>query len=414
MSKSALGIVFSLLFCIFTLSEAAAAGSSGTVAKKKAAPKKAIIVKKKAAPKKAIIAKKKAAPKKAIIAKKKTAPKKAVTAKKKTSVATAKRKSSARKKVATKPVGKASSRKASDKKVVITNDKQGAGIQRAAFTSGQARSSSSSSEEAAELYLSQHAPALRSSVVLVLDQSTSDVLLEKNAHVAMPIASITKLMTSLVVIESGQDMNEILTVTEEDIDREKNTYSRLRIGSQLTRANMLHIALMSSENRAASALGRHYPGGLPAFVSAMNAKAAALGMTNTRFVEPTGLSSLNVASARDLVKLVVASSEHPLIRQYSTDMKYSVDTGGPILHYRTSNRLILNPEWDIGLQKTGYISEAGRCLVMQATIEGRPIVMIFLDAKGKMTRSADAVRIRKWLETAKPAVSSRTASASAG
>jgi D-alanyl-D-alanine endopeptidase (penicillin-binding protein 7) len=390
MSKSALGIVFSLLFCIFTLSEAVAAGSSSTVAKKKAAPKKAII------------------------AKKKTAPKKAVIAKKKTSVATAKHKLSARKKVAAKPAGKVSSRKASNKKVVIANDKQGAGLQRAAFTSGQPGSSSlRSSEETAELYLSQHAPALRSSVVLVLDQSTSDVLLEKNAQVAMPIASITKLMTSLVVIESRQDMNEILTVTEEDIDREKNTYSRLRVGSQLTRANMLHIALMSSENRAASALGRHYPGGLPAFVAAMNAKAAAIGMTNTRFVEPTGLSSLNVASARDLAKLVDAAAEHPLIRQYSTDMQYTVDTGGPVLHYKTSNRLILNPEWDIGLQKTGYISEAGRCLVMQATIEGRPIVMIFLDAKGKMTRSADAVRIRKWLETAKPSVSSRTASASA-
>lgn len=265
--------------------------------------------------------------------------------------------------------------------------------------------------DSAGLHLTRDPLALKSNVALVLDQSSSEVLFEKNSKVALPIASITKLMTGLIVVEANQDMNEMLEVTTDDIDREKNTYSRLRVGSQLTRANMLHIALMSSENRAASALGRNYPGGLRAFVAAMNAKAKALGMTETHYVEPTGLSSLNVASARDLAKLVIASHQHPLIRQYSTDSKYVVDPGGPVLQYKNSNHLVANPEWVIGLQKTGYISEAGRCLVMQAIIEGRSIVMVFLDSKGKESRLADAGRIRKWLEVTKPSTISRTASA---
>jgi D-alanyl-D-alanine endopeptidase (penicillin-binding protein 7) len=248
---------------------------------------------------------------------------------------------------------------------------------------------------------------LKSNVALVLDQSTSEVLFEKNSQVALPIASITKLMTSLIVVESNQKMDEIITVTDDDIDKEKNTHSRLRIGSQLTRANMLHIALMSSENRAASALGRHYPGGITAFIAAMNAKAKALGMTHTRYVDSTGLSSNNVASARDLAKLVIAAHQHPIIRQYSTDSKYAVEPGGPVLQYKNSNHLVENPEWEIGLQKTGYISEAGRCLVMQARIEGRPIVMVFLDSKGKQSRLADAGRIRKWLENTKPSAMTR-------
>jgi D-alanyl-D-alanine endopeptidase (penicillin-binding protein 7) len=251
---------------------------------------------------------------------------------------------------------------------------------------------------------------LKSNVALVIDQETSEVLFEKNANIALPIASITKLMTSLVVVEAGQDMNEILTVNQDDLDREKNTHSRLRLGSQLTRANMLHIALMSSENRAASALGRHYPGGISAFVQAMNAKAQQLGMHHTRYVDSTGLSSNNVASARDLVKLVAAAYQHPLIRQYSTDTRYAVDPGFSVLEYRNSNHLVENPEWDIGLQKTGFISEAGRCLVMQARIEGRPIIMVFLDSKGKLARLADAGRIRKWLETPRqPTMSSSNA-----
>lgn len=240
---------------------------------------------------------------------------------------------------------------------------------------------------------------LDSNAALVLDPVTSEVLFDKNSDVVLPIASITKLMTALVVVESGQDMDEVLTVTSDDIDRLKHTSSRLRVGSRLTRANMLHIALMSSENRAASALGRHYPGGLNAFVAAMNAKAQALGMTHTHYVEPTGLSSQNVSSARDLAKLVKAAQRYPIIREYSTNREYEVDPGGRSLQYRNSNRLIANPQWDIVLQKTGYISEAGRCLVMQARIGDRPIVMVFLDAKGRFSRAADAGRIRKWLET---------------
>ena len=375
MSKSALGIIFSLLVVICTIPNAVAAGSAHSASTKKAPAKKAAVAKKKTKP-----------------------------------VAVAKRSSASKKHIAQKSQtdSSPSKSKGSNKKVAIANRKHNAGFQPAAYTPMRpAGPSRRNVDDTATLILSQDPPTLGSSVVLVMDQKTSDVLFEKNAYSAMPIASITKLMTSLVVIESRQDMQELLTVTEEDIDREKNTYSRLRIGSQLTRASMLHIALMSSENRAASALGRHYPGGLRAFVAAMNTKAVALGMTDTRFVEPTGLSSNNVASARDLAKLVVAASRHPIIREYSTDIQYAVDPGGRTLYYKTSNHLVRNPEWEIGLQKTGYIAEAGRCLVMQATIEGRPTVMIFLDAKGTMTRSADAVRIRKWLEHTRPAVISR-------
>jgi D-alanyl-D-alanine endopeptidase (penicillin-binding protein 7) len=260
-------------------------------------------------------------------------------------------------------------------------------------------------ESAGELAGLQHSPdplALKSNVAYVMDQNSSEVLFEKNSEIALPIASITKLMTSLVVVESGQDMDEVLEVTTDDIDHEKNTGSRLRIGSKLSRADMLHIALMSSENRAASALGRNYPGGLPSFVDAMNAKASELGMSDTRYVDSSGLSSRNVASARDLAKLVNAAYQYPVIRQYSTDSRYVVEPGGRPLQYSTTDYLVANPGWDIGLQKTGYISEAGRCLVMQAVIEGRAVVMVFLDSKGKNSRQADAGRIRKWLESLKP------------
>jgi len=262
----------------------------------------------------------------------------------------------------------------------------------------------------AGLHLTRDPLDLNSSVALVLDQSTNEVLFEKNAGVALPIASITKLMTGLVVVEANQDLDEMLTVTEEDVDREKFSHSRLRVGSQLSRANMLHIALMSSENRAASALGRHYPGGTRAFVVAMNVKARELGMTSSNFADSTGLNSGNVSSARDLAKLVVAAYQHPLIRQYSTDSRYAVDPGGRMLEYRNSNGLIERSDWEIGLQKTGYISEAGRCLVMQVHVSGRPVVMIFLDSKSKQSRLADASRIRKWLENrGASAMSERTA-----
>ncbi|GGC73085.1 D-alanyl-D-alanine endopeptidase [Undibacterium terreum] len=249
---------------------------------------------------------------------------------------------------------------------------------------------------------------LKSNVAYVVDQASSQVLFEKNSEVSLPIASITKLMTSLVVVEANQDMNEMIEVTNEDIDKEKGTSSRLKIGAKLSRTDMLHIALMSSENRAASALGRNYPGGLPAFVAAMNTKAAQLGMSDTHYVDSSGLSPHNVASARDLVKLVNAAYQQPLIRQYSTDSKYVVEPGGRPLQYSTSNHLVANPGWEIGLQKTGYIAEAGRCLVMQAMIEGRAIVMVFLDSKGKYSRQADAGRIRKWLETLKSPIMAKS------
>lgn len=372
MGKSALGIIFSLFFVIFIASGAVAANVPKSAENKKASVKKTALAKKKAV--------------KPAVAKRKTQAKK---------IAAQKRKS------------RAVARARSNKPVTISNESSKSGFQRAAFTSGRADGPSArSADDNARQELSRDALDLKSYAALVMDQSTSEVLFEKNAQLALPIASITKLMTSLIVVESNQNMDELLTVTEEDIDREKHTYSRLRIGSQLTRANMLHIALMSSENRAASALGRHYPGGLPAFVAAMNAKAASLDMRNTRFVEPTGLSSHNVSSARDLAKLVMAASQHPIIRYYSTDSQYAVDPGGATLRYKNSNLLVANPEWEINLQKTGYISEAGRCLVMQATIDGRPIIMIFLDSKGKLSRLADAGRVRKWLESNRPSVMS--------
>ncbi|MDQ1812026.1 serine hydrolase [Massilia sp. CCM 9210] len=242
--------------------------------------------------------------------------------------------------------------------------------------------------------------ALRSSAVLIVDPAAHKVLYEKNADAVMPIASVTKLMTALVVIEAGQDMDEVLTVADADVDRLKYSSSRLRVGTGLARSGMLHIALMSSENRAASALGRHYPGGTPAFVLAMNAKARALGMHRTRFVEPTGLSSLNVSTPEDLARLVIAAQQQALIRAYSTDPDHTIAQGRQATVYRNSNRLIASPGWHIGTQKTGYISEAGRCMVLHAKVKGRAVVMIFLDAQGKFSRARDANQVRSWLARA--------------
>lgn len=241
---------------------------------------------------------------------------------------------------------------------------------------------------------------LRSSVALVVDQDTQEVLLNKNSQAVLPIASLTKLMTSVVVLESGAPLDEILSITQDDVDMEKGSGSRLAVGTRLTREEMLHLALMASENRAAHALGRHHPGGMAAFVSAMNAKAALLGMGDTRYVEPTGLSSRNQSSARDLAALVGVAYEHPLIRELSTSHEYSVAVGRRTLQYRNTNRLVQNPSWDIGLQKTGYIVEAGRCLVMQAQLAGRKLIMVFLDSTGKYSRLGDAERVRHWIEAA--------------
>lgn len=239
--------------------------------------------------------------------------------------------------------------------------------------------------------------ALKSSVALVVDQETKEVLFSKNPQAVLPIASLTKLMTAVVVTEAHLPLDEILTVTQDDVDTEKGSSSRLMVGTQLSREEMLHLALMSSENRAAHALGRHYPGGLAAFVTAMNAKASQLGMRDTRYVEPTGLSSKNQSSARDLATLVNAAYEHRIIRELSTSPEYQVAVGSRHLQYRNTNGLVRSPEWDIGLQKTGYISEAGRCLVMQAKLAGRKLIMVFLDSAGRYSRIGDAERVRRWV-----------------
>lgn len=238
---------------------------------------------------------------------------------------------------------------------------------------------------------------LKSSVALVMDQDTNEVLISKNAQAVLPIASITKLMTAMVVTEAALPLDESIEITDADVDTEKGSHSRLRVGTSLTRGEMLHLALMSSENRAAHALGRSYPGGLGAFVTAMNRKAASLGMADTRYVEPTGLSSNNQSSARDLATLVKAAHEVPLIRELSTSPEYQVEVGSRQLQFRNTNGLVRSPSWDIGLQKTGYIAEAGRCLVMQATMAGRQLIMVFLDSAGKYSRIGDAERVRRWV-----------------
>jgi serine-type D-Ala-D-Ala endopeptidase (penicillin-binding protein 7) len=245
---------------------------------------------------------------------------------------------------------------------------------------------------------------LKSSVALILDQDTDEVLFSKNAQAVLPIASLTKLMTAVVVAEAGQPMDEVLSVTQADVDTEKGSRSRLKVGTQLSREEALRLALMSSENRAAHALGREYPGGVAAFVKAMNLKAVALGMGATRFVEPTGLSSQNRASAKDLATLVKAAHGHPIIREMSTSPSYQVDVGSRHVQFVNTNRLLRNPDWDIGLQKTGYITEAGRCMVMQTRMAGRQLIMIFLDSAGKYSRLGDAERVRRWIEQTVPAV----------
>lgn len=238
---------------------------------------------------------------------------------------------------------------------------------------------------------------LKSSVALVVDQETNEVLFSKNPGAVLPIASITKLMTGLVVSEANQSLDEVLTISQDDIDTEKGSRSRLAVGTQLTRGEMMHLALMSSENRAANALGRHYPGGLDAFVAAMNRKAAALGMRDTNYVEPTGLSSKNQSSAQDLAVLVREAHRVPLLRELSTSQEAQVAVGKRMMQFHTTNGLVRNPQWDIGLQKTGYIAEAGRCMVMQAQMAGRKLIMVLLDSTGKYSRIGDAERIRKWL-----------------
>jgi D-alanyl-D-alanine endopeptidase (penicillin-binding protein 7) len=241
-------------------------------------------------------------------------------------------------------------------------------------------------------------PALRSSAAFVLDTTHSSVLYSRRSDVAVPIASITKLMTALVVIEAGQPLDEPIEITREDQHLGKSPASRLVAGVVLSRGDLLHLALMSSENHAAHALGRSFPGGLDTCVAAMNAKARELGMTSAHFVEPTGLSDENVASPEDLSKLVMAAAKIPEIREYSTDTYYEVRVGRRMMSYRNTDSLVSRPDWKIEVQKTGYISRAGRCLVMQTVIEDRTLVIVLLNSFGKRTRVADARRIRRWVE----------------
>ncbi len=249
------------------------------------------------------------------------------------------------------------------------------------------------------LHAADDALALRSSVALVVDQETDEVLFSKNPDAVLPIASITKLMTALVVTEAQLPLDEVLEVSRDDVaaTTASNARSRLALGTQLTRGEALHLALMASENRAAHILGRTYPGGLDRFVEAMNGKAQLLGMQDTRYVEPTGLSASNRSSASDLTRLVRAAFSHPIIRDLSTSLEAAVPVGRRTVQFRNTNGLVRNPEWEIGLQKTGYISAAGRCVVMQTQMAGRKLIMVLLDSAGKYSRIGDAERIRTWL-----------------
>ncbi|GAB1369468.1 hypothetical protein MASR1M42_20200 [Azonexus hydrophilus] len=242
--------------------------------------------------------------------------------------------------------------------------------------------------------------AIQSSAALVLDQTTGKALVEKQPDAVLPIASISKLMTAMVVLDAGLDLNEIISISHDDIDDLKGTRSRLPVGTTMTRETAMLLALMSSENRAANALGRHYPGGLPAFVAAMNRKARSLGMFDSRFEEPTGLSSNNVSTAHDLARMVTAAARYPEIRMFSTTAEAKVELNGRIQNFGNTNALVRSENWQIGVSKTGYISEAGRCLVMQAWVADKPVVIVLLDSQGKMTRVGDANRIKRWMESA--------------
>ena len=243
-------------------------------------------------------------------------------------------------------------------------------------------------------------PILQSSGVLVLDANTGATIYSKNADHQAPIASITKLMTAMVVLDAKLPLEEVVQLTSEDLDLIKNTKSRLPIGAHFRRDDLLRLALMASDNRAASALGRNYPGGILAFVDAMNAKAKALGLSATHYVDSSGLAPGNVSSAQDLGKLVNEASKYELIREYTTTAAVTVqlpEARKPLTFVNT-NALVRKSDWQIGLSKTGYINESGKCLVMQAMIANQPIVIVLLDSWGRLTRVGDAIRIRKWLE----------------
>ena len=244
---------------------------------------------------------------------------------------------------------------------------------------------------------SAHRLSLRSAAAIVQDAETGEILYGKNASTVAPIASITKLMTAMVVLDAGLDLNRVITISGEDMDALRGTHSRLKPGASLSRDELLRLALMASENRAAAALGRTYPGGIEAFKRAMNHKAQMLGMDATHFDDATGLSSANVASAEDLVKLVRAAHRYPLIRDYTTMSVHEVQVAGRPLAYRNTNRLVVSERWNIGLSKTGFTNDAGRCLVLQAKLGEREVIIVLLDSWGKLSRIGDANRVRAWL-----------------
>jgi D-alanyl-D-alanine endopeptidase (penicillin-binding protein 7) len=260
---------------------------------------------------------------------------------------------------------------------------------------------------AAGLHRTRDPLRLKASAAFVVDQRSGEVLLHKNEDAVLPIASITKLMTALVLMQAKLPMDEIITITEDDVDTERHSRSRVRVGTTLTRGEALHLALMSSENRAAHALGRTFPGGLATFVELMNRKARELGMKNTVYADPTGLSSRNQSTARDLAAVVAAASKQPLIREYSTTVEHDVMLGKRKVRYRNSDRLVKSPRWHVHLQKTGYIVEAGQCLVVNATIANRELILVLLDSADKRSRIDDAERIRKWATGEPPRTSLR-------
>ncbi|HEY9101549.1 D-alanyl-D-alanine carboxypeptidase family protein [Chitinimonas sp.] len=288
-------------------------------------------------------------------------------------------------------VAAAPARKAKASKVVISKRPQGGRVTRVS-----AQPSTLPSALGA-----LRSPALYSSAAVVVNAISGERIYEKNSQAQAPIASITKLMTAIVTLDMHLPLDEPITITEEDVDTLKNSSSRLLVGTTLSRGEIMHLALMSSENRAAHALARTAPGGKAAFVAKMNRTAQSLGMQNTRFEDPTGLTSANVSTANDLIRLVQAAHHYPEIRAYSTSEEYSFisSVNGRGYTFHNTNPLVKNVAWEIGVSKTGYISEAGKCLVMQATINETPVVIVLLDSAGKLTRIGDAQRIKKWLET---------------
>jgi len=254
-------------------------------------------------------------------------------------------------------------------------------------------------------------PSLKSQAALVIDQQSGEILLGKNMESTLQIASLTKLMTAIVTLDAELDPDEPVTITKADVDRLRGSHSRLQVGTVLTRDELLHLALMASENRAASALASSYPGGKDSCVLAMNLKAQLLGMTGTRFEDGTGLSGRNVSTAQDLAKLVQAAHAYPKIRDYTTSTSHQVKVGRRVMRFGNTNNLTRSSRWEIGVSKTGYIAEAGRCLVMQVTLAGRSVIIVLLDSWGKYTRVGDATRIRQWLEIASGRSAARATSA---